>query len=36
LSKAQEELLRRYADESGEQVAPVDSGLFSKIKSAFR
>ena len=36
LSKAQEELLRRYAEESGEQVAPIDSGLFSKIKSAFR
>jgi molecular chaperone DnaJ len=36
LSRAQEELLRRYAEESGELVAPPDSGLLSKIKSAFR
>jgi hypothetical protein len=36
LSRAQEELLRRYAEEAGEQVLPADAGLLSKIRSAFR
>ncbi|NNE72266.1 MAG: molecular chaperone DnaJ [Acidimicrobiales bacterium] len=36
LNKAQADLLRQYADVSGESVAPEDSGLLSKIKSAFR
>jgi molecular chaperone DnaJ len=36
LSKEHEELLRRMAAERGEQVAPPDPGLFSKIRSAFK
>jgi molecular chaperone DnaJ len=36
LSAAQEELLRRFAAERGEHVNPPDTGLFSKIKSAFK
>ena len=36
LSEDEAELLRRYAELRGEEVAPPDSGLFSKIKSAFR
>jgi molecular chaperone DnaJ len=36
LSKGQEELLRQLAAERGEPVAPVESGLFSKIRSAFK
>jgi DnaJ-class molecular chaperone len=36
LSKAQDELLRRYAEEAGESVLPADAGLLSKIRSAFR
>jgi molecular chaperone DnaJ len=35
LPEADEELLRRFADQRGESVAPPDKGLFSKIKSAF-
>jgi molecular chaperone DnaJ len=36
ISKGQEELLRQLAAERGEPVAPVESGLFSKIRSAFK
>jgi len=36
LSRSQEELLRQFAAERGEQVAAHESGLFSKIKSAFK
>ena len=36
LSREQAELLRRLAAERGEDVAPDDPGLFSKIRSAFK
>lgn len=36
LSKAQEELLRRFAEERGEEVAGPDTSLLGKIRSAFR
>ena len=36
LSRGQEELLRKFADERGEEVAPPDKSLFGKIRSAFR
>jgi molecular chaperone DnaJ len=36
LSKGQEELLRQLADERNEPVAPVETGLFSKIRGAFK
>ena len=36
LSKTQEELLRRYAEEAGEVVSPPDTSLLGRIKSAFR
>lgn len=36
LTKAQEELLRQLAVERGEDVAPADTGLFSRIRSAFK
>ncbi len=36
LSKEQEELLRQFAAERGEAVAPPESGLFSKIRHAFK
>ena len=36
LTKTQEELLRQLAAERGEEVAPPDTGLFSKIRSAFK
>jgi molecular chaperone DnaJ len=36
LTKEQEELLRQFAAERGEEVAPPDSGLFSKIRHAFK
>lgn len=36
LTKEQEELLRRFAAERGEEVAPADSRLRSKIRSAFK
>lgn len=35
LTEEQETLLRRLAEISGEEVAPADKGLFSRIKSAF-
>jgi molecular chaperone DnaJ len=36
LSKNQEEWLRQLADERGEPVAPVETGLLSKIRGAFK
>lgn len=36
LSKEQEHLLRQFAAERGEDVAPADSGLLGKIRSAFK
>ena len=36
LMTEQEELLRRLAELRGEAVAEPESGLFSRIKSAFR
>jgi molecular chaperone DnaJ len=36
LTAEQEDLLRRLAQLRGEDVAPADSGLLSKIRSAFR
>ena len=36
VSKAEEELLRQLAALRGEDVAPPDTGLFSKIRSAFK
>lgn len=36
LSVEQADLLRRFAELRGEDVAPADAGLFSRIKSAFR
>jgi molecular chaperone DnaJ len=36
LTPAQEELLRRFAAERGEDVAPPEAGLFSRIRSAFK
>ena len=36
LSRDEEELLRRLAELRGEPVAPADTGLLSKIKSAFK
>ena len=35
LSDTEKELLRRYAEERGEPIAPADSGIMSRIKSAF-
>lgn len=35
LSATESELLRRFAEERGEQVDPPDKGLFSRLKSAF-
>lgn len=35
VSRTEEELLRRYADERDEPVAPPGKGLFDRIKSAF-
>ncbi len=35
LGKGEEELLRRFAEERGEAVAPAGKGLFDRIKSAF-
>jgi len=35
LSDDAEDLLRRFAEERGEEVSPRDSGWFSKIRSAF-
>ena len=36
LSAEQEELLRAFAESRGDEVGPPDSGLMSKIRSAFR
>lgn len=36
LTPSQEELLRRFAAERGEQVAPPETGFLSRIRSAFR
>ncbi len=36
LTPSQEELLRRFATERGEDVAPPEAGLFSRIRSAFK
>ena len=36
LSKSEEDLLRRFADERGETVNPPDQSLLGRIKSAFR
>ncbi len=36
LSKAEEDLLRRFAEERGETVGSPDQGLLGRIKSAFR
>ena len=36
LSPTQDELLRRLAAERSEEVAPADTGFFSRIKSAFK
>jgi molecular chaperone DnaJ len=36
LTKAQEDLLRQLAAERGEEVAPEETGLFSKIRHAFK
>ena len=36
LSKEQEDLLRQFAELRGEDVAPADTGFFSRIRSAFK
>ena len=36
LTREEEDLLRQLAEERGEDVAPADTGLFSKIRSAFK
>jgi molecular chaperone DnaJ len=36
LTRDQEELLRRLAEERGEDVAPADTGFLSRIRSAFK
>jgi len=36
LTAAQEELLRRFAAARGEEVAPADAGLLSRIRGAFK
>lgn len=36
LTPTQEELLRRFAAERGERVAPAEAGLLSRIRSAFK
>jgi molecular chaperone DnaJ len=36
LTSSQEELLRQLAAERGEEVAPLETGVFSKIRSAFK
>jgi molecular chaperone DnaJ len=36
LTPSQEDLLRRFATERGEDVAPPEAGLFSRIRSAFK
>jgi molecular chaperone DnaJ len=34
LTRAQQEMLRRIAAERGEQVAPPDEGLMTRLRSA--
>ncbi len=36
LGAEEEDLLRRLAEQRGEEVAPADSGFFSRIRSAFK
>jgi molecular chaperone DnaJ len=36
LTPAQEDLLRRFAEERGDDVAPEDSGFLGRIRSAFK
>ena len=36
LSRDEAELLRHYAELRGEEVAPAEQGLFSRIRSAFQ
>jgi molecular chaperone DnaJ len=36
LSKTEDELLRRFAQERNEEVAPPDKSILGKIRSAFR
>lgn len=36
LSDTEEQLLRQFAEERGEVIAPEDAGLLSRIRSAFR
>lgn len=36
LNEEQEDLLRQFAAQRGEDVAPTDAGFFSRIRSAFR
>lgn len=36
LTEAQESLLRQLADQRGEEVAPPDSGMLSRVRSAFK
>ena len=36
LTAEQADLLRKFAELRGEQVAPADAGLLSRLKSAFR
>lgn len=36
LSREEQELLRQFADLRGEEVTPADSGLLSRIRSAFK
>ena len=35
LDDESEELMRRFAELNGDEVAPADKGFFKKIKSAF-
>ncbi len=36
LGREEEDLLRQLAELRGEDVAPTDTGLFSRIRSAFK
>ena len=36
LAREEEDLLRQLAAARGEEVAPPDTGFFSKIRSAFK
>jgi molecular chaperone DnaJ len=36
LSSEQEEMVRQLAELRGDDVAPADSGFFSRIRSAFK